>query len=63
MKVKISYIMRVERVVEMTPEKYCYLRADHADPRYFPPEARETEMRPYSEKDESELTDYFFRER
>ena len=63
MKVKISYIMRVEKVVEMTPEQYCYLRADHADPKYFPLEARETDMRPYSEKDESELTDYFFRER
>ena len=63
MKVKISYIMRVEKVVEMTPEKYCYLRADHADPQYFPPEARETEMSPYGKEDESELLDFFFRER
>lgn len=61
MKVKISYTMRIERVVEMTPEQYCYLRADHTDPQYFPPEARETDMRPYSEKDESELTDYLIK--
>lgn len=63
MKVKISYTMRVERVVEMTPEKYCYLRADLADPQYYPPEAKDKGICPYGEKDESELLDFFFRER
>ena len=63
MKVKISYTMRVEQVVEMTPEKYCYLRADLADPQYYPPEAKDKEIRPYGKKDESELLDFFFRER
>ena len=63
MKVKISYTMRVERVVEMTPEKYCYLRADLTDPQYYPPEAKDKEICPYGEKDESELLDFFFRER
>lgn len=63
MKVKISYIVKTEKIVDMTPEEYCYLRADLADPKYYPPEARDKGIAPADDKAESELLDYFFRER
>lgn len=59
MKVKIAYTVRTEKIVDMTPEEYCYLRADLANPEYYPPEARDKEIAPADDKAESELLDYF----
>ena len=59
MKVKIAYTVRTEKIVDMTPEEYCYLRADLANPEYYPPEARDKEIAPADDKTESELLDYF----
>ena len=59
MKVKIAYTVRTEKIVDMTPEEYCYLRADLANPKYYPPEARNKEIAPADDKAESELTDYW----
>lgn len=63
MKVKISYIVKTEKIVDMTPEEYCYLRADLADPKYYPLGARDKGIAPADDKAESELLDFFFRER
>lgn len=59
MKVKIAYTVRIEKIIDMTPEEYCYLRADLANPEYYPPEARDKEIAPADDKAESELLDYF----
>lgn len=59
MKVKIAYTVRTEKIVDMTPEEYCYLRTDLANPEYYPPEARDKEIAPADDKAESELLDYF----
>lgn len=59
MKVKIAYTVRTEKIVDMTPEEYCYLRADLANPEYYPLEARDKEIAPADDKAESELLDYF----
>lgn len=59
MKVKIAYTVRTKKIVDMTPEEYCYLRADLANPKYYPPEARDKEIAPADDKAESELLDYF----
>ena len=59
MKVKIAYTVRTEKIVEMTPEEYCYLRADLANPEYYPLEARDKEIAPADDKAQSELYDYW----
>lgn len=59
MKVKISYTVRTEKIVDMTPEEYCYLRADLANPEYYPPEARNKEIAPADRESENELYDYW----
>lgn len=59
MKVKIAYTVRTVKIVDMTPEDYCYLRATMFDPQYYPPEARDKEIAPADSKAESELLDYF----
>lgn len=59
MKVKIAYTVKTEKIVDMTPEEYCHLRADLANPEYYPLESRDREIAPADDKSESELLDYF----
>ena len=58
MKVKIAYTLWTEKIVDMTPEEYCYLRADLSDPKYYPPEACEKDITPANADSKKELWDY-----
>ena len=58
MKVKITYTIKTEKIVDMTPEDFCYLRASMSDPKYFPSEARDKDMDPADANSRNELWDY-----
>ena len=58
MKVKISYIIKKERIINVTPEEYFNLRANLSNSQYFPKEARDRDINITNEA-ENELWGYW----
>ena len=61
MKVKLTYTVKHEVVVDINPEDYCKLHADTTYNNFFPKDAKERELTIFDKKSEDELDDYYFR--
>lgn len=60
MKVKICYEIDVNKEIEMTPEEYCNLRANHSSrPDIFPENCRHPTTS-IDEKEKQELEEYLY---
>ena len=61
MKVKLTYTIKHEVVVDINPKDYCELHADTTYNNFFPKDARERELTIFDKESEDELDDYYFR--
>ena len=60
MKVKISYTIKKECIIDITPEEYFNLKANLSDSQYFPKEAYNRDIDITNEA-EDELWDYWIK--
>lgn len=60
MEVQISYTIQKKRIIHITPEEYCKLRADLSSSKYFPDGAYNRDI---DIADDSELWDYWAKKR
>lgn len=61
--IKVKYFIPVEKIIEMTPEDYCYFHADTTYKNFIPENARWLDISLASKEDESKMLDFYFRER
>ena len=60
MEVKISYTIKKECIIDITPEEYFNLRANLSDSQYFPKEAYNRDIDITNEA-ENKLWDYWMK--
>ena len=63
MKVKISYWIPEEKIIDITPKEYCHLRANPNYLPVYPEKAFHLDLEPLTDADEKELDDFILRKR
>ena len=61
MKVILGYSIKIEKEIEITPEKYCELHASFQG--YFPENSYNQNIKIANEESENELQNFLFRKR
>ena len=59
MKILIEYTIEHKKVIDISPEEYCYLRANFNYGNYFPEESKYRDLRINDEESEIELLKFF----
>lgn len=61
MRIKISYLERKEKIIELTPEQYCNLHNGKDKNKYLPQNIIEWDYEFADENAENELLEYFYK--